>query len=305
MNLFCDLEPILRLMSTDQSSRRITPEWRRYAALALAEDHASHDITTELLEARRRQSAAGVFRAEGDFVMAGLPLVAAVFGELESTAAVVPLVEEGGSVSSGMGLAEVRGSAGTLLAGERVALNYLTRLCGVATVTSRAVEAVAGTGSVITDTRKTTPGLRDLEKYAVRMGGGVNHRATLADAVLWKDNHWALLASAGGDLATALRGAPDGVPICVEVETEAQLDAALAAGVQWLLADNQTPETIREWANRLDAGVTLEASGGITPETAGAYARAGAHRISIGSLTYSPDPVSISFEIEDRTSTTD
>ncbi len=295
---------MLRLMSTDQSSRIAAPDWRRYAALALAEDRASHDITTELLEARRHQSATGVFRAEGDFVMAGLPLVAAVFGELESSTAVVPLVEEGDGVRGGMGLAEVRGPAGTLLAGERVALNYLTRLCGVATVTRRATEAVAGTGSVITDTRKTTPGLRDLEKYAVRIGGGVNHRATLADAILWKDNHWALLASTGGDLAAALRGAPDDVPICVEVETGAQLDAALAAGVQWILADNQTPETIREWASRLGAGVTLEASGGIKPETAGAYARAGAHRISIGSLTYSPDPVSISFEIEGGNSTT-
>jgi nicotinate-nucleotide pyrophosphorylase (carboxylating) len=184
-----------------------------------------------------------------------------------------------------------------LLSGERVALNYLQRLSGIATATRRAVDAVAGTGAVITDTRKTTPGLRPLEKYAVRIGGGENHRASLAEAVLWKDNHWELLGRRAGGLTEALRGAPEGVQVCVEVESERQLDEAAAAGVDWLLVDNQTPDTIASWSRRLGPGVTIEASGGITPETARPFAEAGAQRISIGALTYAPDLASISFEV--------
>lgn len=274
-----------------------TPDWTRHAARALTEDRATHDITTALLGAGREQPAVGRIRAECDFVVAGLPLVDAVFRELEPSVAVERLVDEGSSVEAGEVLAVVRGSAATLLAGERVALNYLQRLCGVATVTRRAVNAIAGTTSVITDTRKTTPGLRELEKYAVRIGGGENHRASLADAVLWKDNHWELLRSLGGDLGTALRHAPDGVAVCVEVESGEQLDIALAAGVKWILADNQSPDVIREWATRCGPDVMLEASGGITPETAVDYANAGARRISMGVLTYAPDPAPVSFEI--------
>jgi nicotinate-nucleotide pyrophosphorylase (carboxylating) len=165
-----------------------------------------------------------------------------------------------------------------------VALNFLQRLSGIATLTRRAVDAVAGTGAVITDTRKTTPGLRALEKYAVRAGGGENHRLSLADAVLWKDNHWELLAHAGGTLGEVLRAVPAGVPVTVEVETEAQLEAALAAGVARVLVDNQPPDRVAAWVRRLGP-VPVEASGGITPETAPAYARAGARYISLGGLT--------------------
>lgn len=274
-----------------------TPDWNGHAARALIEDRAAHDITTALLGAGREQPAVGRVRAECDFVVAGLALVEAVFRELEPAAAVERLVEEGSGVKAGETLAVVRGSAATLLAGERVALNFLQRLCGVATITRRAVNAIAGTVSVISDTRKTTPGLRDLEKYAVRIGGGENHRASLADAVLWKDNHWELLRELGGDLRTALDKAPDGVAVCVEVESGEQLDTALAAGVKWILADNQPPDVIHDWATRCGPDVTLEASGGITPETAVDYANAGARRISMGVLTYAPDPASVSFEI--------
>jgi nicotinate-nucleotide pyrophosphorylase (carboxylating) len=181
-------------------------------------------------------------------------------------------------------------------------LNYLQRLSGIATVTRRAVDAVAGTGAVITDTRKTTPGLRALEKYAVRTGGGVNHRASLADAVLWKDNHWELLGRRGGSLAEALRGVPDGVQVCVEVEDETQLEAAVAAGVDWILVDNQTPDTIASWSQRLGPDIVIEASGGITADSVRPFAEAGAQRISIGALTYAPDLVSISFEVGLRSS---
>jgi nicotinate-nucleotide pyrophosphorylase (carboxylating) len=148
------------------------------------------------------------------------------------------------------------------------------------------VDAVAGTSARITHTRKTTPGLRALELYAVRVGGGVDNRASLADAILWKDNHWALLASNGHSLAETLRGGGD-VPVIVEVESEAQLKEALAAGVTHLLVDNQPPERVAAWVKRAGPGITIQASGGITLENVRSYAEAGASLIAIGALTHS------------------
>jgi nicotinate-nucleotide pyrophosphorylase (carboxylating) len=194
-------------------------------------------------------------------------------------------------------IATVRGRARVLLAGERVALNFLQRMSGIATLARRAVDAVAGTGAAVTDTRKTTPGLRALEKYAVRMGGGVNHRLSLADAVLWKDNHWQLLGPSGRPLRDVLAGAPAGLPITVEVESDVQLEAALAAGARRVLVDNQPPDRVAAWVRRAGPGVAIEASGGITPETAAAYAKAGARYISIGALTHSARAVGIRFEL--------
>ena len=184
-----------------------------------------------------------------------------------------------------------------LLAGERVALNFLQHLSGIATLTRRAVDAVAGTGARITHTRKTTPGLRALERYAVRVGGGVENRGSLAEAVLWKDNHWAMLDRAGRTLAKVLSSAPPGLPIVVEAETDAQLEEALAAGVTHILADNQSPDRVAAWVRRAGPGVTIQASGGILPETALAYAAAGAQLISIGALTHSAPAAPISFEL--------
>src|SRR2546426_4399129 len=168
------------------------------------------------------------FVAEGRFVVAGLPIVAQVYAELDRDARVEQACGEGEWAAPGSVLAQVRAAAGTLLAGERVALNFLQRLSGVATLTRRAVEAVAGTGARITHTRKTTPGLRALERYAVAVGGGVENRGSLAAAILWKDNHWALLGE--GDLAPTLAAAPPHAPVVVEVEDDAQLEQALAAG---------------------------------------------------------------------------
>src|SRR5207244_8462807 len=173
---------------------------------------------------------------------------------------------------------------GTLLAGERVALNFLQRLSGVATLTRRAVEAVADTGARITHTRKTTPGLRALERYAVTVGGGAANRGSLAEAVLWKDNHWALL-DGSATLAAALAAAPGDLPVMVEVETDAQLEEALAAGVLHVLADNQPPQRIAAWARRAGPGVTIQASGRITPEGGRAYAEAGGALTPIGGVT--------------------
>ena len=147
----------------------------------------------------------------------------------------------------------------------------------------------------ITHTRKTTPGLRAIERYAVTVGGGVENRGSLADAVLWKDNHWALLGE--GDLAATLAAAPPDAPVAVEVEDDAQLERALAAGVRHILADNQSPERVAAWVRRAGPGVTVQASGGITPETARAYAEAGATLISIGALTHSAPAAPIRCDI--------
>jgi len=263
---------------------------------ALAEDRALEDVTTRLLGAAADRPAVGCFVAEGRFVVAGLPIAARAFEELDPRACLEPLIAEGGWTEPGACLATVRGAARALLAGERVALNFLQRLSGIATETRRAVDAVAGTRARITHTRKTTPGLRALERYAVRVGGGVENRGSLAEAVLWKDNHWALL-DGSATLGAALAAAPAGLPVVVEVETEAQLDEALAAGARHILADNQPPERIAAWARRVGPGVTIQASGGITPETARAYAEAGATLISIGALTHSAPAAPIRYEI--------
>ena len=264
---------------------------------ALEEDRAPEDVTTRLLGAAAGRPASAAFIAEGHFAVAGLPIVGRVYAELDRDACLEPVAREGAWVEPGAVLARVRAPAATLLAGERVALNFLQRLCGIATLTRRAVEAVAGTAARITHTRKTTPGLRALERYAVTVGGGVANRGSLAEAVLWKDNHWALLGA--GDLAAALAAAPPGVPVVVEVEDEAQLERALAAGVRHILADNQTPERVAAWVRRAGPGVTVQASGGITPESARHYAQAGAALISIGALTHSAPAAPIRCDIHE------
>jgi nicotinate-nucleotide pyrophosphorylase (carboxylating) len=270
-----------------------TEEVRR----ALAEDHAAEDVTTGLLGASANASAAGHFLAEERFVVAGLPLVERVFAELDPRALLCVEITEGSWTEPGAVLATVRAKARALLAGERVALNFLQHLSGVATATRRAVDAVAGTGARITHTRKTTPGLRTLECYAVGIGGGVPNRAHLGAAVLWKDNHWALLQRGGMALQDALAHAPPGLPVIVEVENETELDAALKAGARHLLVDNQPPERLAVWARTAGRGVEIQASGGITPDSARHYAEAGATLISIGAITHSARAVSIHCEL--------
>ncbi len=265
---------------------------------ALAEDRAREDVTTHLLGRAADQRVAARFIAERSLVAAGLPILATVFRELDCRAAVRLTVADGSWADAGTTLAIVEGTARALLAGERVALNFLQRLAGVATLTRRAVDAVRGTPAKITHTRKTTPGLRSLELYAVAIGGGVENRATLAAAVMWKDNHWALLKQNNRSLADALRGVPPSVPVIVEVETDEQLEAALAAGVTHILIDNQTPERVAAWAHRA-RGVTIQASGDITVDTARAYADAGAALIAIGALTHSAPAAPIRCDISE------
>ena len=264
---------------------------------ALAEDHAREDVTTRLLGTSADHTAEARFVAEDRLVVAGVTVVATVFQELDPTSRVTASVADGASVDANTTIVTVRGRAGGLLAGERVALNFLQRLCGIATLTRRAVAAVQGTSAHITHTRKTTPGLRELELYAVQVGGGVPNRASLSEAILWKDNHWALLGNGVPTLREALREAPPNVPVIVEVESEEQLDTALAAGVTHVLVDNQTPERLGAWKRRAGAAVTIQASGGITPDTARAYAEAGASLIAIGALTHSAPAAPIRCDI--------
>ena len=265
---------------------------------ALAEDRATEDVTTQLLGALAERRVAARFVAEGGFVVAGIPILATVFQQLDADAAMTPCLPEGAWTDAGATLAVVRGAAAAVLAGERVALNFVQRLSGIATLTRRAVDAVQGTAARITHTRKTTPGLRELELYAVRTGGGVENRASLAAAVLSKDNHWTLVTQAGQSLAGALRAAPRGLPVIVEVESDAQLEAALAAGVTHLLVDNQPPERVAAWAQRAGRAVTIQASGGITVDVVRAYAQAGASLIAIGALTHSAPAAPIRCDID-------
>ena len=265
--------------------------------LALLEDCAREDVTTRLFGLAAERRATGRLVAEGRFVVAGLPVAALVFQELDPGASFETLIADGAWADEGATIAAVRASARTLLAGERVALNFVQRLSGIATLTRCAVDAVADTGAQITHTRKTTPGLRALEQYAVRVGGGVDNRASLADAILWKDNHWVLAAARRTSLAEALAGAPPGVPVVVEVESEEQLETALDAGVTHILADNQRPERVAAWVRRVGAGVTVQASGGISPKRARAYAEAGAGLIAIGALTHSALAVPVPFAV--------
>ncbi len=264
---------------------------------ALAEDQAREDVTTQLLGAAAERPVVAQIVAEGGLVVAGLPIAAQVFRELDSAADFGTLVGEGAWARAGAAIARVRASARAVLGGERVALNFLQRLSGIATLTRRVVNAVAGTRARITHTRKTTPGLRALECYAVGLGGGVANRSSLAETVLWKDNHWAIATCQGRKFRDALATVPAGMSVIVEVETDAQLEAALEAGVTHILADNQPPERVAAWVRRAGRAVTIQASGAITPESARAYALAGAKLIAIGALTHSAPAARIRLDV--------
>jgi len=277
---------------------------RRYARRALAEDVGRGDVTTDLLvPADARARARIVARAAG--VVAGLALAREVFHTSDDALAVTLETRDGMRVEAGAALVTVQGSARAILSAERVALNYLARLSGIATLTARFVDAVAGTGARIVDTRKTTPGLRALEKYAVRCGGGANHRFALDDGFLLKDNHRAALAAAGRDVVAAVRAARQRlshtVPVEVEVDTLEELERVLSAAPDAVLLDNMPPATLRE-AVALVAGRALtEASGGITLANVRAVAETGVDLISAGALTHSASAldVALDFVVED------
>lgn len=265
--------------------------------LALAEDVGTGDVTTvATVPADRRGSGRIISKAAG--IVAGLPVVEEVFRQVDPSTVVKRIVKEGARISPGDLLCQISGSARSILIGERLALNFLQRLSGISTLTARFVELVAGTGARVVDTRKTTPGLRALEKYAVTVGGGKNHRMGLYDAVMIKDNHIVASGGIGPAVSAARNAVPHTMTITVECETLEQVDEALASGVDILLLDNMTNE-IRSEAVRRTAGRALtEASGGITLETAAAIAATGVDILSIGALTHSAPALDIGLDLE-------
>ena len=272
---------------------------RRIALAALEEDGAFDDVTTGALVPPDLTGKA-ILLAKQAGVIAGLPVAAAVFRAVDASLAFRPLVEEGSRVVPGNVIAEVEGPVHAILRGERVALNLLQRLSGVATATARLVDAVDGLPARILDTRKTTPGLRALERYAVRMGGGQNHRWNLATGVLVKDNHWHVVRATGGDAAEAvrtLRERAPGMRIEVEVTSVDEAREALEAGVDALLLDNMDLAEMRQVVAMARGLATTEASGGITEATVRAVAETGVDFISVGAITHSAPALDISLEL--------
>lgn len=271
---------------------------------ALLEDVGAGDVTTEsCLPADLAAQAQIVAREPG--VVAGLPLVEAVFAELDRRLKFTPLVGEGNVVAANTPVCHLRGSARAILTGERTALNFLQRLSGIATLTRQYVEAVAGTQARILDTRKTTPTLRALEKYAVRIGGGENHRFGLFDAMMIKDNHRRLLARLGPQamasaVATARQRQPQ-LTVIIEVDALEEIEPALAAGADHILLDNMTVAELREAVARIAGRARTEASGGVRLADVAAIAATGVDYISVGALTHSARALDFSLEILEET----
>jgi nicotinate-nucleotide pyrophosphorylase (carboxylating) len=263
---------------------------------ALAEDLASGDITTEAcIDAESRCTAHGV--ARGAIVACGAPVVARVFARVDPRLELEVTLADGERAIPGAVLWRVTGSSRSILMGERVALNFAQRMSGVATATRAYVDAVpAGSPTRITDTRKTTPGLRLLERYAVRAGGGKNHRDNLGSAVLIKDNHIAACGGVAKAIARARERAPHTCRIECEVDTLAQLDEALAAKADIVLLDNMDTATVAEAVRRTAGRALLEASGGITLVRVTELAKAGVDAISVGALTHSSPAADIGLD---------
>ncbi len=272
---------------------------REIVARALQEDIGLGDVTTlATVPADRRAAAEVIAKATG--VIAGLPVMAEVFRQVDPTIGCDTFVEDGDPVVPGKVLARVAGAARSLLTAERTALNFLQRLSGIASLTARYVEAVAGTEVQILDTRKTTPGLRALEKYAVRVGGGQNHRFGLFDGVLIKDNHIAAAGGIAAAVARAREGAHHLLKVEVEVTTQEELAEALAARADVVMLDNMSPEEVQVAVERIAGRARVELSGNITLETVRRYAECGPDFISAGALTHSAPALDLSLEFLDR-----
>jgi nicotinate-nucleotide pyrophosphorylase (carboxylating) len=266
--------------------------------VALQEDDAFNDVSTiATVVSTRHVRSAIVARRDG--VIAGIPLAVEAFRLLDSAITLRVEAEDGTRVKAGDTVLALTGHARGMLSAERTALNYLQRLSGIATLTCRFVDAIKGSKAQILDTRKTTPGWRALEKYAVRAGGGTNHRLDLRSGVLIKDNH---LAAIGGDIATAVARAraiaAPGTAVQVECDTLAQVEAAIAAGADWVLLDNMSLDQLREAVARCAGRVVTEASGGVTLETVRAIADTGVDRISVGALTHSAPALDLGLDFD-------
>lgn len=298
-----------------------TPDVRELIRRALAEDIGTGDITSgTVIPPDTRTRARFITKEEG--VIAGLPLIEMVYRQIDMEVRVSIMCEDGHQAGKGMCIAELEGRARSILAGERLALNFLQRLSGIATLTNKFVKRVIHLGAKILDTRKTTPGLRYLEKYAVRMGGGSNHRMGLYDAILIKDNHLAILRASGvanpfrEAVAKARAGAPPGTPIGVETRTLDEVREAIAASPDVIMLDNFGLDEIRQASTliRNSAGasvdhgsgtpssrrILIEVSGGVTLSTVSDIAACGVDFISVGALTHSASALDISMKIMPR-----
>jgi nicotinate-nucleotide pyrophosphorylase (carboxylating) len=267
---------------------------------ALAEDLGlAGDLTSQAVLAPEAEAGA-VMATREDGVVAGLPLAATAFRLVGPGVTFEALVEDGSRVRAGDAVARVSGNARLVMAGERVALNFVNRLSGIASLTRRFVDAVEGTGARICDTRKTTPGLRAFEKYAVRCGGGANHRYALDDAILIKDNHIAVAGGVAPAFRAAERFAGHLVAIEIEVQSLAELEEALAAGARIVLLDNMDNETLRR-AVALTAGrARLEASGGVRLERVRSIAETGVDYISSSQITMGAPPLDLGLDVTIR-----
>ncbi|SPQ01213.1 putative nicotinate-nucleotide pyrophosphorylase (carboxylating) [Candidatus Sulfobium mesophilum] len=262
---------------------------------AIEEDVGHGDITTNLLVPETNESKA-LYIAKGNFVLAGMPFAEEVFSILDSSVSFKIFYNDGARVSKGDVLAEVVGKTRVLLAGERISLNILQRLCGIATLTSQYVDTVRGTRAKILDTRKTTPCHRFMEKYAVRVGGGTNHRFGLYDGILIKDNH----IEEVGSIGEAVRSAKFGhhlARIEVEVENLKELQEAIEAGADIVMLDNMSTRDMAEAVAYASGRVTIEASGNISLENVREVAETGVDLISVGALTHSAVAADISMKI--------
>jgi len=276
-------------------------QFKQVVDSALAEDLGWGDVTTQAL-ITADEVATAYLVAKGDGVLAGLSVATAVFHRVDSALKVEELVSDGSTVHPGDRLAVIKGLVASILGAERVALNFLQRLSGIATETAKYVEAVSGTKALITDTRKTTPGLRILEKYAVRVGGGHNHRQNLGDGILIKDNHLVVLQSRGEGIGEAIRKARQHTPhapkVEIEVESVEQAREALSAGADIIMLDNMNLEDMKLVVGLAQGRALIEASGGITLDNVRAVAETGVDLISIGALTHSVKALDISLELE-------
>jgi len=273
-------------------------ETRTLVRAALDEDDAFNDVTTiATVLSDRRARATLVARADG--VIAGVPLAVEALCQLDAKITVRIDAEDGERVRRGAPVLFVTGDPRALLSAERVALNFMQRLSGIATLTSKFVDAVAGTGAQILDTRKTTPGWRRLEKYAVRAGGGKNHRMNLSSSVLIKDNH---LAAVDGDVQLAITRAreiaPPGAKVEVECDRIEQVERALGAGADIILLDNMSLDEMRACVKLVARKATIEASGGVTRDRVRAIAETGVDWISVGALTHSAPALDLGLDFE-------
>lgn len=275
-----------------------TPEIQKLVRAALEEDQAFNDITTIATVVSDRRARATLV-ARGTGTVAGIPLGLEAFRILDPKGTIRVDHEDGWRVQKGDPIMFVTGHARALLGAERVALNFMQRLSGIATLTARFVDAVRGTNAKILDTRKTTPGWRALEKYAVRAGGGVNHRMDLASHVLIKDNH---IAACDGDIALAVKRvrdlAPPGTEIEVECETVTQVETAVGAGAHAVLLDNMSLDDLRQSVGIARGRAKTEASGGVRLDTVRAIAETGVDWISVGALTHSPPALDLALDFD-------